>query len=89
MTDHTPQWVTDDELIKLSGVPKDRMQRILDTMDADRLSGFPQKNKFYGNRRYWPAVLKYWELMNQLPSTLAPVRVEYTRENRSLERVEP
>ena len=57
-------WVTDEELIEESGVPKPKMQAVLDLMDRTPLSGFPKKNPLYGNRRYWPAVLEYWKVTN-------------------------
>lgn len=60
-------WVTDDELIKESGVPTAQMRQVLDALDRDRMSGFPRKNALYGNRRYMPAVLRYWEVTNPVP----------------------
>lgn len=60
-------WVTDEELIAESGVPKPKMQAVLDKLDRDRLSGFPKKNPLYDNRRYWPAVLAYWDITNPVP----------------------
>lgn len=68
MTDAAPKlWVTDEELIKASGVPPMKMRQALDALDRDRLSGFPRKNPLYDNRRYWPAVLRYWEVTNPIP----------------------
>ncbi|HTC04885.1 MAG TPA: hypothetical protein VK749_15890 [Xanthobacteraceae bacterium] len=47
-------FVTDAELIRRIGVPF--------ALDRDpRTSGFPQKQKLWGNRRYWPAVAAYFE----------------------------
>lgn len=61
MTDETATlWITDAELIRRSGVPEKVMRPVLRRMDEDRRSGFPQKNRLYGNRRYWPAVQAYW-----------------------------
>lgn len=60
-------WITDDELIKASGVPDNLMRPALAALDRDRLSGFPKKNPLYGNRRYWPAVLEYWRVTNPVP----------------------
>lgn len=67
MKDAIKLWVTDDELIKASGVPNDLMRPALAKLDSDRLSGFPKKNPLYGNRRYWPAVLEYWRVTNPVP----------------------
>lgn len=60
----TKLWVTDDELIKESGVPADKMRSVLDFLDRQPLSGFPKKNPLYGNRRYFPSVLEYWRVTN-------------------------
>lgn len=60
-------WVTDDELIKASGVPVAEMRVALQKLDSERLSGFPRKNPLYGNRRYFPAVLEYWRVTNPVP----------------------
>lgn len=54
------EWVTDAELIRRSGVPEKTMRRILKAMDENPRSGFPQKDKFWGDRRHWPSVQDYW-----------------------------
>lgn len=54
-------WVTDAELIRRLGVPEKIMRANLRAFDRDRGSGFPQKRALYGNRRFWPAVLAYYE----------------------------
>lgn len=55
-------WVTDAELIRRSGVPEKVMRVALQTFDKDpSRSGFPQKKKMFGDRRYWPAVVAYFE----------------------------
>ena len=63
-----PLWVTDEQLIKASGVPADKMKSVIDFLDRQPLSGFPKKNPLYGNRRYWPAVLEYWRVTNPVPT---------------------
>jgi hypothetical protein len=53
-------WVTDAELIRRLGVPEKIMRATL--RDLDRAgSGFPKKQKLYGERRYWPAVQAYFD----------------------------
>ena len=54
-------WVTDAELIRRSGIPEKIARVALQTLDADRRSTFPQKQRLFGNRRYWPAVKAYFE----------------------------
>ena len=54
-------WVTDAELIRRSGVPEKEARRTLMMLDANLGSGFPKKDKHWGNRRYWPAVKAFWE----------------------------
>lgn len=61
-----PLWVTDEQLIKASGVPENDMRRAIHALDDDRLSGFPRKNPLYGNRRFWPSVLEYWRVTNEV-----------------------
>ena len=53
-------WVTDAELIRRSGVPENRMYKLLAGLDADRKSGFPPKQRLWGNRRHWPSVKAYF-----------------------------
>ena len=55
-------WVTDAELIRRMGVPEKIMRRALRSLDENRrTTGFPAKQKLFGDRRYWPAVLAYFE----------------------------
>jgi hypothetical protein len=49
-------YVTDVELIRRLGVPYRLGRRVIAGLDQDRLSGFPPKQKLWGNRRYWPHV---------------------------------
>lgn len=53
-------WVTDAELIRRMGVPEKTAREALRMLDAQR-SGFPQKQKVWGDRRYWPAVQAYFD----------------------------
>jgi hypothetical protein len=59
-------FLTDAELIRRLGVPERLGYSILRMMDADPKSGFPKKERLWGDRRYWPAVAAY------LDATLVP-----------------
>lgn len=60
-------WVTDAELIRRSGVPRDKMRQTLHMLDKDyKRSGFPQKKAIFGDRRYWPAVVAYFDRVGGL-----------------------
>lgn len=52
-------WVTDAELIRRMGVPEQQAREALRMLDA-KPSGFPKKQKLWGDRRYWPAVEAYF-----------------------------
>lgn len=60
------EWVTDAELIKRSGVPRDTMRRNLREYDAKPHLGFPKKYKPYGDRRHWPSVKAYFDSLNKV-----------------------
>jgi hypothetical protein len=59
-------WVTDAEMIRRMGVPEKIARAVIRAMDKDRASGFPQKKKLWGERRYWPAVKAYLDRTNGL-----------------------
>lgn len=59
-------YVTDAELIRRMGVPEKIARDAIRALDLDRGSGFPQKKKLWGNRRYWPAVKAYLDRTNGL-----------------------
>ena len=52
-------WVTDAELIRRLGVPDKIAREALRMLDRDPRSGFPKKQKLWGERRYWPAIVAY------------------------------
>jgi hypothetical protein len=66
-------WVTDAELIRRMGVPEKVARDALRALDAQR-SGFPQKNKLWGNRRHWPSVKAYFERQEALKMAALPQR---------------
>jgi hypothetical protein len=53
-------WVSDAELIRRMGVPEKTARETLRVLDTKR-AGFPQKQKLWGDRRYWPAVKAYFD----------------------------
>jgi hypothetical protein len=60
-------YVTDAELIRRMGVPEKIARAALRAYDMDRGKGFPQKQKLWGDRRYWPAVKAFLDRTNGLP----------------------
>lgn len=59
-----PLYVSDDELYGLLGVPKDRARDAIAVLDHDPKSGFPRKQKLWGDKRYLPAVRAYFDRIN-------------------------
>jgi hypothetical protein len=57
-------WVTDAEIIRRLGAPEKIAYQAIHMLDRNRASGFPQKNKLWGGRRYWPAVKRYFDQTN-------------------------
>jgi hypothetical protein len=60
MSDQT-LWVTDAEMITRLGVPEKVARVAIRILDAKPASGFPRKQKLWGDRRYWPAVKAYFD----------------------------
>jgi hypothetical protein len=53
-------WLTDAELIRRLGVPEKIARANLRMLDA-QLGDFPRKQNLWGGRRYWPAVVSYFD----------------------------
>jgi hypothetical protein len=53
-------WVTDAELIRRLGVPGKIARGTIRMLD-DKPSDFPKKQRLWGDRRYWPAVVGYFD----------------------------
>lgn len=53
-------WISDAEMIRRLGVPEKTMRATLRELDRPG-SGFPRKQKLYGDKRYWPAVQAYFD----------------------------
>lgn len=63
---HATLYVTDAELIRRMGVPEKIARRVIRDLDAKHMTtGFPQKQKLWGDRRYWPAVKSWLERTSQ------------------------
>jgi hypothetical protein len=58
---HETLWVTDAELIRRAGVPAKIARAAIEMLDHTKGSGFPPKQRLWGNRRYWPAVKAYFD----------------------------
>jgi hypothetical protein len=54
-------YVTDAELIRRMGVPEKIAREAIRALDANRASGFPQKQKLFGDRRYYPACVAWFD----------------------------
>lgn len=63
---HDTLYVTDAELIRRLGAPRDKTRMVIQSLDNNPRSGFPKKQKLWGERRYWPAVKAYFDLQNGL-----------------------
>lgn len=62
MTDETTLYVTDAELIRRMGVPEKIARVAIEALDKNPgVSGFPQKQALFGNRRYYPACKAYFD----------------------------
>jgi hypothetical protein len=58
-------YITDAELIRRLGVPEKIARQTIRALDAMPKSGFPKKNKLWGDRRHWPSVRAYLESQEQ------------------------
>jgi len=76
-------WVTDAEMIRRLGVPEKIARQVIHSLDANRLSGFPQKSRLWGNRRYWPAVRDYLDRVNGLNMALPQGRRANVRQSQA------
>jgi hypothetical protein len=61
LTTTEPLYISDADLIRRMGVPRDKGRRMLKALDANPRSGFPKPNPLWGGRRYLPLVLSYLE----------------------------
>lgn len=63
MTDETREtlWITDAELIRRIGMPEKIARARIRFLDSKPQYQFPRKSRFWGNRRYWPAVKDFFD----------------------------
>lgn len=55
-------WVQDSEIMQRLRLPEKVVRAALHVVDKEPLKyGFPPKEKLWGDRRYWPAVEKWFE----------------------------
>lgn len=54
-------WLTDAELMRRLGLDPKIARPAIRGLDANPMSGFPKKQKLWGDRRYWPAVKSYFD----------------------------
>ena len=66
-------YITDAELIRRLGVPEKIGRAVIQELDAKK-TGFPPKQKLWGNRRFWPAVEAYLLHTNGLNMDAPPPR---------------
>lgn len=67
-------FLTDAELIRRLGVPEETGRAALNMLDRERRAGFPQKQRLWGNRRYWPAVKAFLDRTGGLTMDASPQR---------------
>ncbi|MCK1337299.1 hypothetical protein IVB38_14990 [Bradyrhizobium sp. 38] len=60
-------WVSDAEMIRRLGVPEKVARAALRMLDRDPKSGFPRKQILWGERRYRPAIVAYFDQHYALP----------------------
>jgi hypothetical protein len=58
-------YLTDAELYRRMGVPRQSAQRII--LHLEHKANFPPKSKIFPGRRYWPAVKAWLDRHNGLP----------------------
>lgn len=73
-------YVTDAELIRRLGVPERPARAAIHALDANPSSGFPRKQKLWGDRRYWPAVRAYLDRTSGLTVAASPQRGSHVRQ---------
>lgn len=59
-------WVTDEQMARRLGIPWKELRPVLSRLDDNKHSGFPQKKRLWGDRRYWPSIKAYFDRQNGL-----------------------
>lgn len=66
-------FIKDTELVELIGGDPKVVRHLLHDLDKQHLStGFPQKIKRWGDRRYWPAVKAYFDYLYGFKVRISP-----------------
>lgn len=65
-------FVTDAELIRRLGVPEKIARAAIQALDSQPASGFPKKQKLWGDRRHWPSVEAYFARHSGLTMPASP-----------------
>lgn len=73
--------VNDKELLERLGVPERTGRIALKALDKDKRSGFPPKQKLWGNRRWWPAVEAYFRAHSGMMKTGAAGLITHDRDH--------
>lgn len=60
-------YVTDAEIIRRSGIPRDRFYKILGELENKHR--FPKKSPLFCGRRYWPAVKSWFDEFSGPPAS--------------------
>ena len=71
-TQTDPLYINDAELIRRMGVPEKKARHLLRYFDNNPKLLFPQKDKLFDDRRYWPAVKAFLDKRNRLTMDASP-----------------
>lgn len=74
-------YVTDEELISLLGVPETLGRGVIH--ELERFATFPKKQKMFADRRYLPAIKRFFDSLNGLDSQIGAARLIPESPNRS------
>lgn len=67
-----PLYINDAELIRRMGIPEKKARHLLRYFDNNPKLLFPQKDKLFDGRRYWPAVRAFLDKRNKLTMDASP-----------------
>jgi len=73
-TQTDPLYINDAELIRRMGIPEKKARHLLRYFDNNPKLLFPQKDKLFDDRRYWPAVRAFLDKRNRLTMDASPKR---------------
>lgn len=71
-TQTDPLYINDAELIRRMGIPEKKARHLLRYFDNNPKLLFPQKDKLFDDRRYWPAVRAFLDKRNRLNMDASP-----------------